>query len=133
MNINKLLFILTTIFLLANNSIAETTPGLRISEKEFLEKMQNKKQESEPNKKGNKNYQYIKEDETEHSQCQTALTKIDKFTIEINELKMQTVVDTKNLNLKIKSLESQIERYKIQAKQFCPKELLNQSIHMKSH
>lgn len=128
MNINKTLLIFTTIFLLTNNSIAETTPGLRSSEKEFLEKIQEKKQSLQ-----SKQNVPTQENLSQYEQCQTALKKIDKLSLEVSQVKTTPGVDEKQWKDKIKSLESQIERYKTQSKQFCSKELLNKSINMKSH
>ena len=116
MKINKLLFTCTIFFLLANNTIAE----LRNSEKEFLEKLQTKKQSAPLTKRDDQ----TQDPTPKYEECQVALKKIDKLLIEISKLKTTPEIDEKQWKNRIKSIESQVERYKIQAKQFCSKGLL---------
>ena len=95
--------------------------GLREGEKKFLERVKEKKQSSSKNN--------LADDAKKYELCQTALTKIDKLTIEVNALKQQSDLE-KNAQ-KIKYLELQIKRYRIQAKDMCSKEILQDSVHFK--
>ena len=102
-----------------------TATGLRDSEREYLKKVQAKDQPA------NKKNSYPQADPSKYEQCQTALQKIDKLMLELERAKKDSAYDTTEQQAKIQSLQSQIDRYKSQAKQFCPKDLLKLSIHLK--
>ena len=100
--------------------------SLRSSEKAYLKHLRAAKKERDLSVR-NQHSPYQHNYEMEYEQCQTALKKMDVLTIEIADLKSSSSVDTKKLDLKIRSLDSQIKRYQTQAKEFCPRDILQDS------
>jgi len=128
---------MSPVLAIAPQELGDTYAALRDDEKAYLDQLNAKKNKDSTAKDA---YDSAEHDISKIEICQAALKKIDKLSLEQAQLEnCQTVkLDDelytprrgKERAAKAKALQSQIQRYKIQARDYCPEKYLRESQHM---
>jgi hypothetical protein len=116
---NKLLPLILVFTFILMFTAELTASQLRDSERQLLNKMKNNRQQQENLPSETSKIQYDPVEKIK--QCQIVLKKIDKLSLEIDELTSKSTFNPNETAKRVKLLKIQVKRYKIQSKEFCPK------------